>query len=456
MKLDIDSFNRLSLGIMEKNRCGPQEALQRLTSLYLHLECGEAIRWSLPLQAALLTAVNTGKRAFLGGISVTLPPDVPCLLPWPEKKGLNDIVSELGGSTSGRIVKESLTLTFGLPASIDSNSMQVVCNDWQAAVLTGHEPCPFDLAGTIPTAGIFAGALGVCQAFLKSSGLQLAAGDRSVGLSLWRPDLPWSDPQATGPAVLYLPKKIWLLGLGHLGQAYLWSIGLLPYSDPSEATILLQDDDKMVSANWSAGLLTEIKDIENKYPYKTRICSRWLESRGFNTLITERRFDGFTRRMNEEPFLALCGFDSADSRLPLENAGFDLIVESGLGGDMALFDRVSLHTFPDAKQTPLTIWGTERDEQSAVNGVVYEQLKDLTDEICGILPLSIAERAVSASFVGACAGALVIAEILRGLNNGMRYDKITLHLRDLPDIQATIHKNAFYSFEQSRNGFTLV
>ena len=451
MELDIDTFNRLSLGIMEKARCSPEEALRRLTSLSLHMECGEAIRHSLPLQAALLTAVNTGKRAFLGGISVNMPHDVSCLLPWPGKKGLNEIVVELGASISATTKTASLTLTFGLSASIDNDRLQVACNDWQAAVLTNNEQFPFDLGGTIPTAGIFAGALAVCLAFLKSSGIQLAAADRSVGLSLWRPDLPWLDGQAVGPIVMFLPKKFWLLGLGHLGQSYLWNIGLLPYQNPSDLTILLQDDDKIVPANWSAGLLTELND---KGEHKTRLCSRWLEARKFATLISERRFGEFTRRMDEEPYLALCGFDSSDSRLLLEKAGFDLILEAGLGGNLGSFDRVSLHTFPSAAQSPEQIWPRSSGQDSEINPAIYEFLKGMSDEVCGILPLTIAGKAISASFVGACTGALVIAETIRGLNGGIRYDKVSLQLRDLLSIHAIIHKNGPYSLELARNGFT--
>lgn len=450
MELDIDTFNRLSLSIMEKSHCGPEEALQQLASLSLHLECGETIRSSLPLQAALLTAVNTGKRAFLGGISVDLPLEVATLLPWPGKKTLNEIVTELGGSFSSKGEGASFGLTFGLAASIDNNRLQVICNDWQAGILNDNALSHFDLAGTVPTAGIFAGGLGVCFAFLKCSGIQMAVADQSVGLSLWRPDLPWLDEQAVGPAVTLLPKRFWLLGLGHLGQAYLWNIGLLPFLDPSEATILLQDDDKMTPANWSAGLLTRNNE---KREQKTRLCSRWLERRGFTTLITERRFDEFTHRINEEPYLALCGFDSLDSRLPLEKAGFDLILEAGLGGNLASFDRISLHTFPGAAQTPEQIWQPSESHGQEINPAIYELVKDLTDDICGILPMTLAGKAISASFVGACTGALIVVESIRGLHGGIRYDKITLQLRDLFGIRSIPNQLGKYGVELSRNGF---
>ena len=30
--------------------------------------------------------------------------------------------------------------------------------------------------------------------------------------------------------------RLWLIGLGHLGQAYLWALGLLPYLEPASAS----------------------------------------------------------------------------------------------------------------------------------------------------------------------------------------------------------------------------
>ncbi|HEV2480599.1 MAG TPA: hypothetical protein VGS79_13075 [Puia sp.] len=451
MKPTIDSFNRLSLGIMEKEGCQPEDALRKLQSLTLNILCGEAIRDSLPLQAALLTTINTAKRAFLGGVSVQMPPHVACLLPWPQKRSLDEIVCELGGSLTTVLPTKDFTLTFGLAAQIDDNQLQIVCSDWQGGVMANGEPSPFDADGTIPTAGVFAGGLGTTLAFLRLSGMEIAAGDESVGLSLWRPDLHWLDPLAKGPAVALLPQKYWLLGLGHLGQAYLWNIGLLPYSDPQEVSILLQDPERIVKANWSAGLLTTKKAAGH---YKTRWCSLWLEKRQFNTVITERRFDEHTRRACEEPFVALCGFDTASSRLHLEAAGFDLIVEAGLGGNLATFDRATLHTFPDARQTPQAIW--DATGEAEINPVVLSILQKQLKDPCGIVPLTIAGKAVSASFVGACTGALALGELLRGLHGGIRFDKISLQLRDLNSIRAIGHEKNTYTTEQARNGFLTV
>ena len=81
MELNVDTFNRLSLGIMEKEGCQPHEALQKLELLSLNLQCGNIIESLVFLQVALLTAVNTGKRTFFGGVFVQMLKDVKMLLP---------------------------------------------------------------------------------------------------------------------------------------------------------------------------------------------------------------------------------------------------------------------------------------------------------------------------------------------------------------------------------------
>src|SRR5438270_3297050 len=105
-----DQFNRLSLGVIEKDKCSPQEAIQKLQSLQLNLVCGEEIGSSMPLQAALLTAVNTAKRAFLGGVHVNLPADMQCLLPFPGNHSLQEVIQLLGGKIVTEVNTDHLAL----------------------------------------------------------------------------------------------------------------------------------------------------------------------------------------------------------------------------------------------------------------------------------------------------------------------------------------------------------
>src|SRR5205823_9820509 len=124
----------------------------------------------------------------------------------------------------------------------------------------------------------------------------------------------------------------------------------------------LQDYDESEPANLSAGLLCE--DI-NIGEMKTRIASQWLENRGFKTRIIERPFDEKTRCGFDEPRIALCGFDNPESRGQLESAGYDLIVDAALGGDVNRFDRIVIRTFPDASEKASDIYKVAAREKTS-------------------------------------------------------------------------------------------
>jgi hypothetical protein len=440
MELSENSFNRLSLGIIEKNECSPEEALTQLATFKLQLQCGEAIRTSVPLQAAFLTAVNTAKRAFLGGVSVLMPANIVSLLPWPGQLTLNEIAVQLGAETVAVLAEKRLTLRFGLPGD-GLDKVEVWASDWQGGVLVNGEDVPAPATGLLPLGGIYAGGLAVALGFQKISEIHPQALDKATGLSLWRPDLPWRQENTEGPKEVSLPSGLWLLGLGHLGQSFLWAIGMLPYDDTSKVNIYLQDFDKMVEANMSAGLLCRDED-ENRY--KTRICSDWLENRGISTRLLERKFDQHIKCEEGEPSIALCGFDNAYSRAILEKAGFDFIVEAALGDSVDDFDKIMMHIFPSGYHTAENEWAN-MPKVSSPKKRILNAIKDDEKE-CGILEFTIAGKAVSASFVGACTGATVIAELIKGLNHGLRTDLIVTQLRYPGDIKS-VGNNNWYDVE---------
>jgi hypothetical protein len=445
--INEDNLNRLAIGIIQKYKCSYERALEILESFTLNLVCGEKIFTSPSLQAALLTAANAGKRAFLGGVFIELPENVKCLLPWPKSVTLTEILEEMGCVVSVSNPSANFTLNFGKPGNIELNNLQIICNAWQGGFLS--RPTDSNLLPeneSMNLGGILAGSLGVSQAFLRISGIDISAGDESYGVSLWRPDLHWYDQKSLGPIINYLPKKFWLLGLGHLGQAYLWTIGLLGYNKPKEVETLLEDFDIITEGNFSAGLLCE---EENVGKYKTRICSEWLEERGFRSKISERKFDENTKRVEGEPYLALCGFDNAKARSFLEGTGFDLILEVALGDSISNFDSITLHTFPNASKTPKELWGKDIDEKE-ISTTVYEAFIN-NDEECGILATTLAKKALSASFVGIYAGTLVLAEAIKGLYSGQRSEITVSKMRSLKNTRTVILKT--YDVELARNGF---
>jgi hypothetical protein len=146
----------------------------------------------------------------------------------------------------------------------------------------------------------------------------------------------------------------------------------------------------------------------------------------------------------------LCGFDSATGRRVLEKAGFHLVVECGLGSSLAHFDRIFLHTFPDATKRPEDIW----PESAAADVTDFDRglFGEPTEEgECGILVDDLARKPVSASFVGVAASALVVAELVRGLHGGTRFEIMNAHLRSNSGVRTSPVTEA-YQLRHAVNG----
>lgn len=435
-QLNEENYCRLARAVLERFGGSYAQAMETLGQFQLNLICGEEISRSSALQAALLTAVNTGKRAFLGGVSVEMPSHVELLVPWPGVGSLNEIVESLGARfTRACHSDRSHTLYFGAATEPVPDALSVICSGWRGGVAPAELAIALDDDIDFALGGVLAGALGVARGFLRVCGLSSRFVERPLGVSLWRPDLDWTDDEAAGPELQYLPSKLWFLGLGHLGQAFLWNTALLPYERPKDTLFLLHDFDRVVSGNWSAGLLCE-KNAPGRF--KTRLCSEWLEARGFRTRICERRFDATVRRDDDEPYIALCGFDSASARQSLERAGFAYVMECGLGGNVDSFDQFSLHTFPEASRTAAQIWAEGESANSPVRPALRAAFH--TQDPCGILADTLAGKALSSSFVGAYSGALAIAEVLRGLHGGVRCEVINGQLRSNSPLRAAVRE----------------
>ena len=86
-----------------------------------------------------------------------------------------------------------------------------------------------------------------------------------------------------------------------------------------------------------------------------------LESRGFDVAIEERRFGEWIRRAAHEPGVGLCGVDNELARTALEDVGFDLVVEAGLGAGPDAFRSLSVHTFPASRRAD-DIWSKQVGE----------------------------------------------------------------------------------------------
>jgi len=416
----------------------------------LAIGVGPTVAHSATLQAAVLTAVNTARRCFLGGVVVAGPLDVILRVPWRNCRTLREAVSDLGGSTTDEEVGDDPLIVIGdfdTPRRARPFAVRATFNGWAGGVtpLASDRRLP-ELHEFVP-AGVLAGALAVSEAFLHVRGGNATVGRRDVGLSLWRPEpeVSWWSEQAVGPTLRLLPTKLWLIGLGHLGQAFLWTLGLLPYADPSALELVLQDFDTLVAANDSTSPLTSVPLLGRK---KARAMAEWAESRGFRASIMERRFAPDFKIAAGDPSIALCGVDNSEARAALEDVGFLKIVEAGLGTGASEHLAFQVHAFP-GPQSARELWGGKRvafaaPKRAKIDQPAYTALAADGMDACGLALL--AGRSVGASFVGTSVSTLVIAEVLRTLVGGPQYDLVDGSLRSLSHRVAITGINAKNAF----------
>jgi len=400
--------------------------------------CGKDVASSYTLQLAVLTATVVASRCFPGAIVAALDQRTAAapLRVWPSLRfTLGEALLSLGATlTMDLAATGGSAVVFG-DAAPPPRALRVTFDGWIAA--TG----PTDLVDRLrerefcPVSGVLAGSLAVSEVFMSFAQISIEATRRAVALSLWRPEADVRSDAAQGVPVQVLPKELWALGLGHLGNAYLWTLAGLPYARPAEVKVFLADFDEVEPDNADAGVLF----TADTRGLKTRVCGAWLEERGFRTRLVERRVNSRFRREDDEPGLALCGFDSNPARRRIATAEFLRVIESGLGGTADNFDTISLHTLPNARSAAQLWPDVSPDEQRA--DIVRRQriaqdsaaYAGLGDE-CGRFEL--AGKAVAVPFVGTVAASFVIAEALRLYHDGPAYADFKLRLATPSDLSA--------------------
>jgi len=451
-ELTAKTANRLALGLARQRRIHYREAEAILRSLSLKLVIDATSCQSVAFQAALLTAFNTGNRAFLGGVSVEMPTNVKLLLPLPGYASLNEAL-QITGFTPQKISTPSQIIYLGhSPINPETNSCRMDCDGWRGAVSDFDNPSNFNYGQSddISPGGVLAGALSVHRCFLKATDIPARSLEAPFGLSLWSPGDDWRNPVSISPLLHNLPNQFWVLGLGHLGQAFLWNLAMLPFPNRDEVSFLLQDFDAIEAGNFSSGLLCNEGLVGQK---KTRHCAGWLDHLGFQTSISERKYTEHDRRTEDDPKIALCGFDRGRPRSFLGKTGFELIVECGLGDTLADFDQIHTHTFPSENNSAEALWGHIQDGPKKIEEkdlVLFTEGK----QACGQIAIDMAGKAVSTSFVGAMAGAIVVAELLRVFNGGQSFEEQFVTPRNMIDAEFRRATKAITTTEIVRLGFT--
>lgn len=430
--IDPDLYDRVAKLLVDDGTAATfEEAHAVLRTYRLQLVAGHAACHSEAWQAALLTAVNTATRAVHGGVTVILADRHARMRVRSAACGtLAEALTALGATVARNPEPDIPTIYFAEARARDSSSapsLHVAATQWTAGA--GPEP-PSSAAAAHPLSAMIAAALAVSECFQWLRGY-VVAGERAVGISLWQPELDWLDPAAEGPPIRELPAAAWLLGLGHLGQATAWLMSLLPYSDEDKPQLVLHDNDRITPANRATSMFVTGENAIGRR--KARLIADALERR-FDTVVIEHRYEGGQLRQPGDPDLLLAGVDNPATRRLLDETGFSVICDAGLGAGPDGFLAMQLRRLPAARPSA-EIWASDprarhlHDELSA-----YRKLEQVSGDRCGVERL--AGRTVATAFVGVVAAGCLLGGVVRELHGGTGYGLIDLDLREPNDVVA--------------------
>ena len=84
-----------------------EKALELFSNYSIHIHAGTSVGKSPAQQAALLTAVNSARRALLGSITISGLGDAPLLVPIAKASSFAEAISSLGGQVTERPIQAS-------------------------------------------------------------------------------------------------------------------------------------------------------------------------------------------------------------------------------------------------------------------------------------------------------------------------------------------------------------
>ena len=390
---------RLSRILVDSEGIPFDEAQTRLRALTLEIVVGPEAA-SPAAHAAILTAVSVGRRTFVGGVRVTGAVDVPMNSALPLGAASLAAAAALVGASDFDCAASS-TISIGMgEVPMAGWFISPWWNGWRAGTSKscearcdeGHNPLP----------GIAAGALAVGVAFEAERKRYV---DFQGEVDLWPAGAYRKAPEFEH---VFLPKALWLIGLGNLGQAFLWALSALPFKDPSKVSLVLQDRDTVTEENWATSVL--VKD-ETYGSLKTKIAEHWASAKGFDVRRIDRRLSVRDRVEGDDPRFALSGVDKIEVRKLMAKVGFDCIVDAGLGRTASDFDRYRVTMFDCTRPIDEHFAGQE-DPPVAQDVPAEDAYRRLEEQIGSCGTAEIGGASVAAPYVSALAAAITVSRVI--------------------------------------------
>ncbi len=390
MKL-AESLNRTMKLAMDDGRVQSyQEAVALFSSFRLRLQVAPGFTSSPGVEAAVLTLLRAGPKTFLGGIELFGPLDEPCTLAWFAGKPLGDVAVECGVNISVDPCAHLPTICVG-PGTATADGFWIglrVRSD-------GFGLTPdMSFSSTVESsveAGVAGAGAALNQAFQHIYRKAPQAGQREITFNL-----PFQRRLAA-------PRNQWVIGLGHLGQAYLWT-AMLQGRELHPSVVKLTDDDRVSASSLSTCLLVDAADVGRQ---KVEAVAVRLEALGVKVQRDPVRLNMDAGPVDSAHPLCIVAVDNLTLRRSLDRVHGACLLEAGIGDGTDGFTRVQAHAFPGTRMAR-DIWTGEDPKASRVVDIskpAYRSLLEESGDECGTT--LVAGRSVATPFVGAFAGAIL-------------------------------------------------
>ena len=229
-------------------------AMNILRGFGVSIAAGPETKHSAAHQVALLTLINVARRTFLGGVESIGVPNAPLLVPLAPAGTLADAVRHLGGALADTPIGSWPTVLIG--SCVSARSPAAWQMTWQGCAAVSFPPAITTVFERMPQARLPPPSpppQPVRSCFHGTPRITRWRAD-AARVSLWNPGTSWLTEDAGEPALAWLPSRLWLIGLGNLGQAFAWLLAGLPYADRGQVELVLQDFDRIAESNDSTSL----------------------------------------------------------------------------------------------------------------------------------------------------------------------------------------------------------
>jgi hypothetical protein len=182
-------------------------------------------------------------------------------------------------------------------------------------------------------------------------------------------------------------KELAILGLGHLGNAYLALLYFMVQRQGYWPRLFLldrgKDGGRLEKANWKTHVLLD-ESVAWEGSLKTEVISAHLKALGLSADTDSQTLNWGWNKPTTHPQLALMGFDSFDARRMAVAGGYEWLVDAGIG---VRFDcpRITWHSLPPDNHLAKRLFseGTASENlEIPANSLLAKSLDDPRDP-CG-------------------------------------------------------------------------